>query len=84
MNDIIDKIRDQLKESIDINTQVNSQRFFKEKIKCYGVKVPVINRISKDRFKDIKAFEKAEIFRLIEILWQSGSITAKFGWLNFC
>ncbi len=72
MNDIVDKIRKQLKESIDNKTKDNSQRFFKEKIEFYGVKVPVVNRISKDSFKDIETFEKSEIFRLIEILWRSG------------
>jgi 3-methyladenine DNA glycosylase AlkD len=78
MNDIIDKIRNQLEESIDVKTKEQSQRFFKEKIEFYGVKVPVVNKISKDSFKDIEAFDKAEIFRLIEILWQSGILEESF------
>ncbi len=78
MNDIIDKIRNQLKENIDIKTQENSQRFFKEKIEFYGVKVPVVNRISKDYFKKIEAFDKSEIFKLIEILWQSSILEESF------
>lgn len=78
MNDIIAKIKNQLKENIDIKTNENSQRFFKEKIEFYGVKVPVVNRISKECFKDIEAFEKREIFKLIEILWQSGILEESF------
>lgn len=78
MNIIIDKIRDQLEESIDIKTKEMSQRFFKEKIDFYGVKVPVVNKISKDSFKEIDAFDKAEIFKLIEILWQSGKLEESF------
>ncbi|MBN1195781.1 MAG: DNA alkylation repair protein [Candidatus Aminicenantes bacterium] len=78
MNDIIDKIRNQLKESIDKKTKENCQRFFKEKIEFYGVKAPVVHRISKDGFKDIEAFEKAEIFSLIEILWRSGILEESF------
>lgn len=78
MNDIIDKIRNQLEESIDVKTKEKSQGFFKEKIEYYGVKVPVVNKISKDSFKEIEAFDKAEIFRLIEILWQSGKLEESF------
>jgi len=78
MNDIINKIRNQLEESIDVKTKEKSQGFFKEKIEFYGVKIPVVNKISKDSFKDIEAFDKAEIFRLIEILWQSGILEESF------
>jgi len=62
MNDIINKIRNQLKESIDIKIKEKSQGLFKEKIDSYGVKIPVVNKISKDSFKEIEAFDKAEDF----------------------
>lgn len=78
MNNIIDKIRNQLKKSIDIETKEKGQRLFKEKIDLHGVKTPVVHKISKDSFKDIEAFDKAEIFRLIEILWQSGMLEESF------
>jgi len=78
MNVIIEKIRNQLEESIDVKTKEKSQAFFKEKIEFYGVKVPVVNKISKDSFNDIEAFDKAEIFSLIEILWQSGILEESF------
>ena len=78
MNSIIDKVRDQLEKSIEIKTKENSQRFFKEKIDFYGVKVPVVKKISKDSFKEIKTYDKSEIFRLIEILWQSGKLEESF------
>jgi len=78
MENIIEKIRIELKKNIDEKTQITSQNFFKEKIEFYGVKVPVVNRISKECFKDIEAFEKGEIFKLIEILWQSGILEESF------
>ncbi len=78
MNDIIDKIKNQLEVSIDIRSKGNSQRFFKEEIEFYGVKVPIVNKISKDSSKEIEALDKAEIFRLIEILWQSGILEESF------
>jgi len=78
MNRIIDMIRNQLEESIDNKTKENSQRFFKEKIKFYGVKVPIVNKISKEYFKLVQLKPKNEIFELCEILWQSGFIEESF------
>jgi len=71
-SDIITKIRQQLKENVDEKSKENSQRFFKEKIDAYGVKMPVVNKISKENFKELKTLTKTEIFELIEVLWQSG------------
>ena len=51
MENIIDKIRTELRHSIDEKTLATSQNFFKEKIKLYGVKVPTVNKISREYFK---------------------------------
>lgn len=78
MENIIDKIRTELEHSIDEKTQATSQNFFKEKIEFYGVKVPIVNKISKEYFKLIDFKTKSEIFNLCEILWQSGFIEESF------
>lgn len=78
MKNIIDEIRVELKKNIDKKTQTTSQHFFKEKIKCYGVKMPVVSKISKEFFKRIKSETKSEIFDLCESLWQSGYIEEAF------
>lgn len=78
MTDIINSIRTELKKSIDQKTSSNSQNFFKEKIKYYGVKVPTVNKISKEYFKLICNEPKTEIFDLCDILWQSGYIEESF------
>ncbi|MDD4157698.1 MAG: DNA alkylation repair protein [Candidatus Cloacimonetes bacterium] len=78
MDIIIDKIRDDLKNNIDEKTQVTSQRFFKEKIKFYGVRVPQVNKISKENFKLIESCSKSEIFNFCEMLWQSGYLEESF------
>ena len=52
--------------------------FFKEKIKLYGVKVPTVNKISREYFKLIDCKTKSEIVELGEILWQSGFIEESF------
>lgn len=78
MKNIIDEIRVELKKNIDKKTQATSQHFFKEKIKCYGVKMPVVSKISKEFFKRIKSEKKSEIVNLCESLWQSGYIEEAF------
>lgn len=78
MENIIDKIRTELRHSIDEKTLATSQKFFKEKIKLYGVKVPTVNKISREYFKLIDCKTKSEIVELCEILWQSGFIEESF------
>lgn len=78
MNDIIGKIRDQLEENSDFRTKESSHRFFKEKVEIYGVKSAVVQKIGRDSFKEIQILDKTEIFRLIEILWQSGVLEESF------
>lgn len=78
MENLIDNIRAELIKNIDEKTQATSQHFFKEKIAFYGVKVPTVNRISKEYYKRIELWAKSEIFDLCEILWQSGFIEESF------
>ncbi len=78
MEPIIDKIRLELRKNSDEKTQAASRKFFKEEIKAYGVKVPTVNKISKEYFKLIDRKTKYEIFDLCGILWQSGFIEESF------
>ncbi|MCK9626580.1 MAG: DNA alkylation repair protein [Bacteroidales bacterium] len=78
MENIIDKIRVELKANIDEKTLATSQNFFKEKVKYYGVKIPTVNKISNEFFKFIEFKTKSEIFELCETLWQSGFIEESF------
>ncbi len=73
MGTIIEQVRKTLNGSIDEKTKNSAQRFFKEEIKSYGVKVPIVNQISKASFAEIKGKTKTEIFALCEELWQSGN-----------
>ena len=75
---VISKIRRELKDSGDEKTRVSSRRFFKEKIKCYGVKTAVVKRISKENYALIKNKGKTHVFGLCEKLWQSGYIEESF------
>jgi 3-methyladenine DNA glycosylase AlkD len=78
MEEILEKIRKELKNNIDAKTQKSCQNFFKEKIRFFGVKVPVVNKISKNLFRLIEIKPKSQIFELCEKLWQSGFIEESF------
>lgn len=78
MENIIEDIRQTLSQSTDPKTQAQSQNFFKEKIKFYGVKVPLVNQISKEAFALVKGKPKSEIFALCDLLWQSEYIEESF------
>lgn len=78
MKNIIEQIRSTLKVSTDENTVQTSQRFFKEKIVSYGVKVPTVDKIGKEIYKQIENEPKSVIFSLCEQLWQSGYLEESF------
>lgn len=69
---LIEEIRKDLKKSADSTHAKQSQRFFKEAIKSYGVKTPVVNCIAKKYFIQVKAMTKQEMFMLCEELLMSG------------
>ena len=72
MNDILDKLRRQLKENADEAIRNKAQHFSKEKIEWYGVKTPIVDQLSKEYFKSIKSNPKKDIYDLCEELWRSG------------
>lgn len=70
-SDILSEIRRNLESSIDENTKNNSQRFFREEVKVYGVKTQIVNTIAKKYLDRIKEKNKKEIFSLCEELLES-------------
>jgi len=78
MENIIEKIRAELKSNSDEKTRTISQNYFKEKIKSHGVKSAVVTSIGKEYYRHINVLTKSEIFDLCEGLWQSGYIEESF------
>ncbi len=68
---LLSDVRRELKANIDKKYKQNFQRFFKEDIVCYGVKTPLVRKIAKKYFKDIKNLDKKDIFILAEQLLKS-------------
>jgi 3-methyladenine DNA glycosylase AlkD len=72
MSSIINSIRQELKRIGDEKIKRAAQNFFKENIKFYGVKNPVVEKIGKEHFRSMKDRKKTDIFDLCEELWRSG------------
>lgn len=69
---ILTLVRQALKDHIDEKTAASAGYFFREEIRMYGVRVPVVNKISKEYFRQVKELPKDEIFGLCSELWRSG------------
>jgi 3-methyladenine DNA glycosylase AlkD len=71
MNVIIQDLRKELIASIDEKTKNTFQRFFKDKVLCYGIKTADVGRIAKKYWKEIQDKSKSEIYELCEELYKS-------------
>jgi len=71
---IVSRVRQDLTGSVDDKTKNSYSRFFKEEVKCHGVKSAAVGKIAKDYFKELKSAGQADrenIFALGEALLQS-------------
>jgi 3-methyladenine DNA glycosylase AlkD len=78
MDHIITDLRNELKSNSDDSLIAGSQYFFKEPIKCYGIKSTTLTRISREYYNKVNSLPKTEIFGLCGQLWQSGYIEESF------
>ena len=74
MSSILEIVRHDLSENSNEQLQKSTQHFFREGVKCYGIKSATVGSISKEHFKTIRGLPKAEIFGLCDELWKSGYI----------
>lgn len=81
MNEIIKRIKKELKENIDLEYKESVKRFFKKEdiekakeegySKSYGVRTPMVRKISAKYFKAIRDCSKREILNLCKELLES-------------
>jgi len=69
---ILEKVREELKTEIDEEYKNNIQRFFIEKIVCYGIRTPTVHKVAKKYIEQIKLLDKKELFDLADELFRSG------------
>lgn len=78
MNSIVHEIRSVLEAQGDAAVRAGTKRFFKEEIRCYGLKTPAVTALAKTLFKAHKDAPKAELFAVCEELWRSGYMEESF------
>jgi 3-methyladenine DNA glycosylase AlkD len=78
MDPVIARIRQELNTLADPELQRSSRRFFKEEIRCYGIRTATVGALSKKYWKEIGNRPKQEIFALCEELYQSGYMEESF------
>jgi 3-methyladenine DNA glycosylase AlkD len=78
MDPVIDDIRRELSEKSDPVVRESARRFFKEEIRCYGMKTAAVTAIAKKYWKEVRLREKTEIFYLCEELYRSGFLEEAF------
>jgi len=61
-----------------LHTRTTGQRFFKEKVKIYGIKTALVTKIAKKYSKEIMVLPKQEVFVVCDQLWQSGFMEESF------
>jgi 3-methyladenine DNA glycosylase AlkD len=71
MSKIVNAIRAELINNSDESTREMSRRYFKEEVKCYGLKTATAGKIAKKYWNIIKDKDKKEIFNLCEELFKS-------------
>lgn len=82
---IISDIRAELKKHIDEPYRDGAIRFFKEPIKCWGVRTPIVRKIARQYYQEVKDLDKLEIFELAEELLKSNKNeegTIAFDWIS--
>jgi 3-methyladenine DNA glycosylase AlkD len=71
MNPLAAQIRKEMKKYADPAVKEVAQRFFKEKISCYGVKSGMVRKIAQTYWKEARLLGKKDLFDLCEELYRS-------------
>jgi 3-methyladenine DNA glycosylase AlkD len=70
-NQILERLRADLRANADEKSIANYQRYFKETVKFYGLSMSAANKIANNYWQEIKTLSKSEIFGLCEDLYRS-------------
>ena len=76
--DILQELRKELSNNRDKRIRDSAQRFFKEKVKHYGIRSAAVYRISRKYFKRAEGLGKNGIFSLCENLFETGYMEEAF------
>ena len=80
---IVERIKERLIEEVEEGYKEGVQNYFNNDIKNYGVRTPIVRRLGRELFKEIREEPKDEIFELCEELLDtdiSENRTIAFQW----
>jgi len=83
MDQLLRDLREELSKNADEQVRESEERFFKEKVRAYGIKNATVWKISKEHFGRVAGLGKDRIFSLCQDLLSSGYIEESFvacGW----
>ncbi len=78
MDPLLARIRSDLEDHADPDIRASSQRFFKEEIRCYGMKTATAKVIAKACWTEVKGRPKEDVYALCEELFSSGYLEESF------
>ena len=78
MDPIIAQIQQELEALADPEIQESSKRFFKEEIRCYGIKTATVIAMAKKYWEEVNDRPKPEIVVLCEELYRSRYVEESF------
>jgi 3-methyladenine DNA glycosylase AlkD len=72
MSLVVTRVREELQAAANPKIGESFQRFFKDEIRCYGVKTGVVRKIARKHWSEVKLLGKPRIFAVCEELFRSG------------
>lgn len=75
---LLKQIRQELIANADDTIRQSSQRFSKEKLKCYGMRTATAAAIAKNTILELKQATKTQVFTLCNLLWHSGYLEESY------
>ena len=78
MNEILEKVRRELKEASDEKTRQAGLRYFREDVNLYGIRSKTVSEIAKANYALIRTAGKDVILALCDSLWKSGMMEESF------
>jgi len=78
MNEILEKVRRELREASDEKTRQTGLGYFKEEINLYGIRAKTVKEIAKQNYSLVKSRSKKDILTMCDSLWESGMMEETF------
>ncbi|MFQ3621886.1 MAG: DNA alkylation repair protein [Spirochaetales bacterium] len=84
IHNFVTQVREKLKDISNEKVKESAERFFKEEVLLYGVKVPEVEKLAKVYLQDLRRQAKEQVFSLCEELLRSKYVEEAFVACTWC